>query len=139
MDELRIKTVVNDIEEKTSEHTGKKYWLIKTDSGIYSTFDRALIEMILKGKENHLEYTVKGDYKNVKDVIIEGSPQFKQQAPSKTSSRSTSFEIMRQTALKCAVELMKVDLSVNPDVDPEKIVKDTTDMARKFYEWLKGE
>jgi hypothetical protein len=130
MQTVEIKAVYVDTESRDhKKFKSPRYTLLTDDNERYSTFDSAIGRILeeSKGKLVDVEIKENGGFKNIEAVAPHVSNGSEARSPQRQRDPADSRLIVRQVALKAAVDL------VAAKVIPMDLCKATAD---KFVQWI---
>ena len=126
MENVNIK---NKTEKQTK--TGKPYWLVETDKGKFSVFDKAIADKLLVGKAFEVSITQNGQYRNLVLVGKEVEPA-KESLPPYVKETSDSRD--RSYAASYAKDIVVALIEKSKDVkEAEQQLEKLAKIANGIY------
>ena len=119
---MQRKTLTILATEQRQSQSGKTYWRVRTDDGIYFAWDAAVADQLTPGTTLTVNVNGSSDYPRIVAVSERPGPD----APASPGLSQRDRLICRQVALKAAVELAE------PGASPDQVLA----LAEVFYAWL---
>jgi hypothetical protein len=113
-----------DAKYEEESKSGKQYWNVYVDSQKYSVWDRDVADKCEPGAEIEFQVREKGNFKNITSVGGASKEPAREPAKVNNTPHTTSrdINIMRQTCLKCATELVATSKDVKLTDRPDLVI-----------------
>jgi hypothetical protein len=129
---VEVKNVYKDVENKQGvKYKSPRYTLVTDENDRWSTFDSTVGRILEdnKGKLVDIELVENGNFTNIESAAPHTANGNSPVAPMRQRDPSDSRMIVRQTALKCATELV-----TNKIVAPDLLLATADRLTRWVYE-----